>query len=65
MPGSDPLGRFRRWSESKMKFFRNISMLHIKFKGPTHDSNMIAIIKHAETPLTTEEGGQKVNAFSP
>ena len=48
-----------------MNFFLNISMLHIKLKGPTHDSNMIAIIKHAETPLTTEEGGQKVNAFSP
>ena len=44
MPGSDPLGRFRGWSESKMNFFLNISMLHIKIKGTIHDSNMIAII---------------------
>ena len=35
-----------------------------KIKGTAHDSNMIAIIQHAETPLTTEEGVQKVNAFS-
>ena len=64
MPGSDPLGRFRGWGISKMKLILNIVMLHI-IKGTAHDSNMIAIIQHAETPLTTEEGGQKVNAFSP
>ena len=38
------LGRFRGWGESKMKLFLNIVMLHIKFKGTTHDSNMIVII---------------------
>ena len=43
MPGSDPQGRFRGWGESKMKLVLNIVMLHIKFKGTTHDRNMIAI----------------------
>ena len=48
-----------------MKLILNIVMLHIKLMGTAHDSNMIEIIKHAEAQLTTEEGGQKVNAFSP
>ena len=44
MPGSDLLDIFRGWGESKMKLFLNIVMLHIKLKGTTHDSNLIAII---------------------
>ena len=32
MPGSDPLGRFRGWGESKMKNILNIVMLHIKLR---------------------------------
>ena len=46
-----------------MKLILNIVMLHIKFKGTTHDSNMIAIIKHTETPLTTEEGVKRSTHF--
>ena len=65
MPGSDPLGRFRGWGESKIKTYSEYCHAAYKIKGTAHDSNIIAIIKHAETPFTTEEGGQKVNAFSP
>ena len=32
MPGSDPLGRFRGWGESKMKLILNIVMLHTKLR---------------------------------